>query len=299
LCPSLAAASRRSGPGLGWPIFPSCANAPKGVFVGALNVRRRALQRSRGKSAPTQPRATSTKGAPNKSPETAASLTFAEPPPSRAVSAAIPPPEASDNANVSDTRRRWGTLNVAILLSQASNSVASIPTLPPQLGAGIASPNRQRHKSPIVPPPLAATAARYLRINLLHIPPACLRPLESAPAIGRGFAPFHPIPISDSLLGRFGDRRLAAMQKEQTMCLHALAGDRNETLRYTAFLDNEAVTRTEMLVRTGQLTARRARWKTTRSGPPMTRNPAAGWTGWKPWATGWPRPRRGPRGRPL
>ena len=67
-------------------------------------------------------------------------------------------------------------------------------------------------------------------------------------------------------LGRFGDRRLAAtgdcllaaMEKQQTMCLHALADSREEVLRYGAFLDNEAVTRYEMLVRTGQLTAQRA-----------------------------------------
>jgi hypothetical protein len=67
-------------------------------------------------------------------------------------------------------------------------------------------------------------------------------------------------------LGQFGDRRLAAtgdrlleaMEKHQTMCLHALADSREEALRFGAFLDNEAVTRHEMLVRAGQLTARRA-----------------------------------------
>ena len=43
-------------------------------------------------------------------------------------------------------------------------------------------------------------------------------------------------------IGRFNDRRLAAtgaalaaaMQKHRTMCLHALAGDRNETRRFAA-----------------------------------------------------------------
>jgi hypothetical protein len=67
-------------------------------------------------------------------------------------------------------------------------------------------------------------------------------------------------------LGRFGDRRLAAtgerllaaMQKQPTMCLHALADSRSEALRFGAFLDNAAVSRHEMLVRTSQLTARRA-----------------------------------------
>jgi hypothetical protein len=67
-------------------------------------------------------------------------------------------------------------------------------------------------------------------------------------------------------LGRFGDRRLAAtgeallaaMQKQRTMCLHELASDRGETRRFNEFLDNEAVSRHEMLVHAGRLTARRA-----------------------------------------
>ena len=42
------------------------------------------------------------------------------------------------------------------------------------------------------------------------------------------------------------------------MCLAALADDRAETRRFTDFLDNEAVTRHEMLAHAGQLTARRA-----------------------------------------
>lgn len=75
-----------------------------------------------------------------------------------------------------------------------------------------------------------------------------------------------PIRMTQHQLGRFGDRRLAAtgdrllaaMEKQQTMCLHALADSREEALRYGEFLDNEAVTRHEMLVRTGQLTAQRA-----------------------------------------
>jgi hypothetical protein len=67
-------------------------------------------------------------------------------------------------------------------------------------------------------------------------------------------------------LGRFGDRRLAAtgndllnaMQQERTMCLAVLAEERAETLRFITFLDNEAVSRHEMLTHAGQLTARRA-----------------------------------------
>jgi len=72
--------------------------------------------------------------------------------------------------------------------------------------------------------------------------------------------------MSQSQLGGFGDRRLAAtgeallsaMQKQRTMCLDALADSRAQKRRFNDFLDNEAVTRYEMLVRTGQLTAQRA-----------------------------------------
>jgi hypothetical protein len=66
-------------------------------------------------------------------------------------------------------------------------------------------------------------------------------------------------------LGRFGDRRLAAtgdellaaMQKQQTMCLNVLANDCEETRRFNNFLNNEAVTRHEILAYAGRLTARR------------------------------------------
>lgn len=72
--------------------------------------------------------------------------------------------------------------------------------------------------------------------------------------------------MSQSALGGFGDRRLAAtgeallsaMQKQQTMCLAALADSRAQKRRFNDFLDNEAVTRYEMLLHTGQLTAQRA-----------------------------------------
>ena len=67
-------------------------------------------------------------------------------------------------------------------------------------------------------------------------------------------------------LGRFGNRRLAAtadalleaMEKERSMCLHVLGKDRDETRRFGDFLDNEAVSRHEILVHAGQLTAQRA-----------------------------------------
>lgn len=61
-------------------------------------------------------------------------------------------------------------------------------------------------------------------------------------------------------LGRFGSRRLsatgddllAAMQQQRTMCLAALAEDRAGTRRFTDVLDNEAVTRHEMLTHAGR-----------------------------------------------
>ncbi|MDR3417505.1 MAG: IS4 family transposase [Nevskia sp.] len=72
--------------------------------------------------------------------------------------------------------------------------------------------------------------------------------------------------MSPSQLGQFGDRRraavgdalLTAMQKQQTMCLHALAEDRAEMRQFNDFLDNPAVTRHEMLAHAGRLAARRA-----------------------------------------
>jgi hypothetical protein len=72
--------------------------------------------------------------------------------------------------------------------------------------------------------------------------------------------------MQESQLGRFGDLRraatgndlLAAMQSQRTMCLSVLAEDRNQVCRFSEFLDNEAVTRHEMLAHAGQLTARRA-----------------------------------------
>ena len=67
-------------------------------------------------------------------------------------------------------------------------------------------------------------------------------------------------------LGYFGNRRLAAvgdnlvaaMQKQQTMCLNVLAEDRSQTRRFARFLDNEAVTRHEMVVHAARQVAERA-----------------------------------------
>lgn len=72
--------------------------------------------------------------------------------------------------------------------------------------------------------------------------------------------------MPEHLLGRFGDRRLAAtanalldaMQKQQTMCLHALADSREQQRRFNDFLDNEAVSRDEMLTHAGRLSGQRA-----------------------------------------
>ena len=64
--------------------------------------------------------------------------------------------------------------------------------------------------------------------------------------------------FGNRLLAATGDNLLAAMQTQRTMCLHALASDRNETRRFNDFLDNEAVTRHEMLVHAGRQTAQRA-----------------------------------------
>jgi hypothetical protein len=72
--------------------------------------------------------------------------------------------------------------------------------------------------------------------------------------------------MSQPQLGRFGDRRLAsigedllaAMQKQRTMCLHALAEDRGQARRFHRFLDSGSVSMHEMLVHAGRQTAERA-----------------------------------------
>ena len=67
-------------------------------------------------------------------------------------------------------------------------------------------------------------------------------------------------------LGRFGDRRLActggallaAMQSKRTMCMHRLARDRTQAVRFDRFLANPAVTAQEMLANAACLTNQRA-----------------------------------------
>ena len=72
--------------------------------------------------------------------------------------------------------------------------------------------------------------------------------------------------MAEPQLGCFGDRRraltgddlLMAMRKQRTMCLHALAENRDEARRFQRFLDHEAVSMHEMLVHAGRQTGVRA-----------------------------------------
>jgi hypothetical protein len=64
--------------------------------------------------------------------------------------------------------------------------------------------------------------------------------------------------FGDARLRKLGAELLAAMQQAPTMCLHALARDRNQALRFGGFLDNGAVSAHEMLVHAGRLTGQRA-----------------------------------------
>src|ERR1700722_3458944 len=72
--------------------------------------------------------------------------------------------------------------------------------------------------------------------------------------------------MDETALGRFGDKRredlgamlLSAVQSKWTLCIHRLAEDRNQALRFNNFLANPAVSTHEMLVTAGQKTNRRA-----------------------------------------
>ena len=48
------------------------------------------------------------------------------------------------------------------------------------------------------------------------------------------------------------------MSEQPTMCVHALAKDRNETLAFGRFLDHPAVSHSEMLTTAARFTAERA-----------------------------------------
>ena len=64
--------------------------------------------------------------------------------------------------------------------------------------------------------------------------------------------------FGDARLRRVGARLLSAMREQPTLCLHALAEDRNEGLAFGRFLDHDAVSQAEMLVTAGRLTGQRA-----------------------------------------
>jgi hypothetical protein len=64
--------------------------------------------------------------------------------------------------------------------------------------------------------------------------------------------------FGDARLRRLGATLLAAMERSPTICVNALAEDRNQALQYGRFLDNGAVSADEMLVHAGRLTATRA-----------------------------------------
>jgi hypothetical protein len=67
-------------------------------------------------------------------------------------------------------------------------------------------------------------------------------------------------------LGRFGDKRraelgaalLSAVESKRTLCVHRLAEDRNQAIRFNNFLSSSAVSSHEMLVTAGRLTNQRA-----------------------------------------
>jgi hypothetical protein len=71
--------------------------------------------------------------------------------------------------------------------------------------------------------------------------------------------------MSEGDLGGFGDARLrrveartlGAMERAPTMCLPALAENRNEAKRFERFLANGAVSADEILVHAGQITGQR------------------------------------------
>ena len=63
--------------------------------------------------------------------------------------------------------------------------------------------------------------------------------------------------FGDARLRRVGARLLTAMRAQPTLCVHALAEDRNEALAFGRFLDHDAVSSDEMLVTAGRLTGQR------------------------------------------
>jgi hypothetical protein len=64
--------------------------------------------------------------------------------------------------------------------------------------------------------------------------------------------------FGDARLRRVGARLLTAMREQPTMCVHALAEDRNEEVAFGRFLDHDGVSQAEMVVTAGRLTGQRA-----------------------------------------
>jgi hypothetical protein len=64
--------------------------------------------------------------------------------------------------------------------------------------------------------------------------------------------------FGDARLRSVGARLLEAMREQPTMCLHALAEDRNEAVAFGRFLEHDAVSQAEMLVAAGRRTGQRA-----------------------------------------
>ena len=70
------------------------------------------------------------------------------------------------------------------------------------------------------------------------------------------------IGMNEAALGRFGDKRredlgavlLDRCESKRTLCIHRLAKDRNQTIRFNNFLANPAVSTHEMLVTAGRKT---------------------------------------------
>ena len=68
--------------------------------------------------------------------------------------------------------------------------------------------------------------------------------------------------MNEAALGQFGDKRredlgavlLDAVESKRTLCIHRLAEDRNQTIRFNNFLANPAVSTHEMLVTAGRKT---------------------------------------------
>src|SRR5271167_1472857 len=68
--------------------------------------------------------------------------------------------------------------------------------------------------------------------------------------------------MNEAALGRFEDKRredlgavlLDAVESKRTLCIHSLAEDRNQTIRFNNFLANPAVSTHEMLVTAGRKT---------------------------------------------